>query len=308
MSLTYLFKSGKHKGKQLKWVKKNDLNYLKDITSGKIKIKIAQKIKDFIEKMSEIKPSPTTPLIDEAIELYKDGKSRKDIFELLVEREYTPSYVNFVLDSASSKVIQGFEEDKSYLIGLHLKRYDDTYSRHMSTAAALIGHKHKYKRIDHYILAMDSLTAKERLLGLYGKKYNIQLNNFFNRDRDQASGSGYNFEALTTEELVELSELIEGAKVVNNEDREIRLFNEAIIQTEKITQDIIEKTEENEEEREEVESPLTKVTHKDIFGSKLKEQQKKTGNTIDAIEEKIKQSNKSALELIMNKQRKREDK
>ena len=65
MSLTYIFKSGKHKGKQLKWVKKNDLNYLKDITSGKVKIKIAQKIKDFIEKIG------LTPKIDdgERIEL-----------------------------------------------------------------------------------------------------------------------------------------------------------------------------------------------------------------------------------------------
>lgn len=303
MSLSHIFKTGKHKGKQIRWVKKNDFQYLKDINKGKVKIKLTQKIKDFIEKMCKDKIETPSIVIDEVIQLYKDGNKRADIFNALVERKYTPDYSNFILNSASGKIIQGFEEDKSYLIGLHLKRYDSTHDKHMASAASLIGFKLKYKRIEHYILAMDSLIAKERLLGLHSKKYNIQLNNFINGERTQTTDTGYNFDALTTEELVELSQLMAETKVINQEGQEINLFNDAIIQAGKITQDIVEKIEDIE--HEEVESPLSKVSHKDIFGSKLKEQKKKTGNTIDTVEDKIRQSNKTAFELILNKQKKK---
>ncbi len=301
MSLTYIFKTGKHKDKQISWVKKNDFKYLKDVNKGKVKIKLTQRIKDFIEKMCEDKIETSTVVVDEVIQLYKEGNKRTDIHEILVKRDYTPDYANFIINSASSKIIQGFEEDKSYLIGLHLKRYDSTHNKHMDTAATLVGFKHKYKRIEHYILAMDSLIAKERLLGLHSKKYNIQLNNFINRDRVQSTSSGYSFDSLSTKELTELAQLIAETKVAQQDKQEIQLFDEAMIQTGKIVQDIVETIEDID--HEEVESPLTKVHHKDIFGSKLKEVQKKTGNTIDTVEDKIRQSNKSAFELIMNKQK-----
>ena len=44
------------------------------------------------------------------------------------------------------------------------------------------------------------------------------------------------------------------------------------------------------------------MSHTDIFGKKRREKEEKQGSTIDTIEEKIKQSNKSAFdELLKNK-------
>lgn len=304
MSQTYIFESGKHKGKEIQWVKKNDLSYLKGIVKKKIRIKLSPKIKDFITKLVEENTErASSAVIDEVIEIYREGGKRGEIFDMLVQqRGYTTDYSNFILDGASNKIKQTFEEEKSYLIGLHLKRYDSSHDKHMANAETLIGPKKKWKRIEQYVLAMDSLIAKERLLGLHSKKYNIQLNNFINRDASVSTESGYNFEALTTEELVELSQLMAEAKLTGGDGQEIELFNEEMLQTGTIIQDIIEEAE--EVEYEEVESPLAKVKHSDIFGDKKQEKKKKQGNTIDLVEEKIRKSNKTAFELIMEKQKK----
>ena len=234
--------------------------------------------------------------------MYKEGHRRADILKELEERGYTPDYATGLVADANVLIVQNFEADKSYLIGLHLRRYDSTHNKHMASASSLVGFKHKYKRIEHYILAMDSLVAKERLLGLHSKKYNIQLNNFVNRDKVDADGNGYNFDQLTTKELIELTELIAATKAVGNDGPEIELFNEALVQTTKIVQDVIEEIEDIDHEEIEV-SPLAKVSHNDIFGNSIKERQRKTGNTIDTVEKKIRQSNKSAFEIIMQKQK-----
>jgi len=302
MSLTYVFKTGKYKGKQIKWVQKHDYPYLRDVNKGKIKIKLTQTIKDFLHKLCDSKITTTSQVSNDVIKMYKEGYKRSDIITVLEERGYTSDYAATLIMNANTQIVQEFEENKDYLIGLHLRRYDSTHDKHISAAAGLIGFKHKYKRIEHYILAMDALIAKERLLGLHTKKYNIQLNNFVNRDKVEADGEGYNFDKLTTKELIELIELMTATKLVKDDGPEIELFNDALIQTAELVQDVVEETEDIDHEEIE-ESPLAKVSHNDVFGNKIREQRRKSGNTIDTVEKKIRDSNRTAFEIIMEKQK-----
>ena len=55
MSLTYIFKKGKHKGKQIKWVQKNDYDYIRAINKGNVELGLTQSIKDFIGKREDYK-------------------------------------------------------------------------------------------------------------------------------------------------------------------------------------------------------------------------------------------------------------
>lgn len=301
MSLKYRFRTGKYKHKTIKEVKTIDFGYLKDISRGKIEIKLTQTVKDFIDKMTKGKYELSTHLIDEVIQLYKDGYRRTEILDIYIEKGYSSDYITAVLDKAGQKITADFESEKSYLIGLHIKRYDENYNSHMANAEMLIGPKMKWKRVDHYVLAMNSLVAKETLLGLHTKKYNIQLNNFMNKDRGDLALQGYGFENLTTEELIELLALMKVARVEEDGMQEIELFNESMMQASKAIEEIEEVIEDIE--HEEI-SPLSSVTHTDDYHEKIVEKRERQGNTIDTVEEKIRDSNKSAFELMLKKKMK----
>lgn len=297
MSLGYKFKTGKHKGKTIKEVKSKDFAYLKSISKGDEKIKLTHNIKVFIDKMVEDNNALSTQLIDEVIQLYKDGYKRSEIIDLYVDKGYNADYISIVIEKAGGKIATNFEEEKQYLIGLHIKRYDNNYNQHMAAAESLIGPKNKWKRKDHYLLAMNSLVAKESLLGLHSKKYNIQLNNFVNKDAGDSTVAGYGFDALTTEELVELLELLGMAKIDIDGHSEIELFNESMVQATQTMKAVEEAIEDIE--HEEVESPLSKVHHKNDYVEKVIEKREKTGNTLDTVKDEIRNSNKSAFELIL---------
>lgn len=292
----YIFKSGKHKGKTIRWVKRADLKYLIDIVSGALDVKLPQNIIDYIEKLCEGRCGSESVIIDEIIEKYKEGYKKSEVIEFLLKRKYTPVSAEQMITKASVKIKSSFEEDKSYMIGLHLKRYDGLYSKHINLSSSLVGPKFRFKRIDHYILAMDSLLAKEKLLGLHSKKYNIQLNNFIGGDR-ALNDAGYSFMNLTLEELIELSQLVTECKSVNHEEKHGDLLDNALFQVGEVTKKIIEEIEDIE--HEEVPSPLSMVNHEDRFVDNIIATRKSKGSILLDVEKKIEKNNQSLFEKML---------
>lgn len=306
--LNYVFREGKHKGKTLRWIRKNDVQYLKSISTAEILIDLPESVIDLIDDICEKPVVKEHKIVSEVVEKYKEGFRRDEIIAYLGEKGYAPASINIYMAQATSRITASFEENKSYIIGLHLKRYDQLYNKHIQLAHGKPGLKLRFKRMEHYVVAMDSLLAKEKLLGLHSKKYNIQLNNFIGRDKIKGDRSGYNFSQLTTEELVELVELMNLCKSSNYSENDQELIDNALIQTGNMVKKIVQNVEEDIEETdfEEIQSPLSQVQHTDEYGNNMVVRQKRTGRNIIDLTDSLNKTNESTFDrMIREKMNKR---
>lgn len=313
--LTYVFKEGKYKGKAISELTKTRVGfrYLTDIATGKEKINIPKKtlllIKDIIKKgkMRNKAASPDeNKRVKEVVEWYKQGAKKSEVELKLLSEGLSSNYVGGIIANANKHIIETFKEEKQYLIGLHLSRYDALYEKHIGLAAAKIGPKFRWKRVDHYLLAMEALLSKEKLLGLHSRKYNIQLNNYMSQDTSRrGQDNSYNFEKLSIEELVELDTLIKKSKVLKQDEdfNEDDILNQSMNQVKKIIEEVDEVIDEIEENDK---SPLELVKHEDKHLAEIIHRKKNQGSNLSDVQKKIQDSNTSVFQqMLIEKMKKR---
>ena len=306
--LTYVFKEGKYKGKTITEVTKTKVGfrYLQSIVRGKVKVNVPKKIslliEDIVEK-SKITNKATPPdenrRVKEVVEWYKQGAKRSEVELRLLDQGLSSHYVGGILANANKYIIETFKEEKQYLIGLHLSRYDALYEKHIGLAAVKIGPKFRFKRVDHYLLAMEALLSKEKLLGLHGRNYNIQLNNYMSQDTSRREkANSYNFEKLSVEELVELDDLIKKSKVLkeHGDFDENELLNQSINQVKKVIEEVDEVIDEMEENEN---SPLELVRHENKHLGRIMHRKQNEGSNLDDVQKKIQDNNTSVFQQML---------
>lgn len=307
--LTYVFKEGKYKGKAVSELTKTRVGfrYLTDIATGKEKINIPKKtlllIKDIIKK-NKIRNKAASPdenkRVKEVVEWYRQGTKKSEVELKLLSEGLSSNYVGGIIANANKHIIETFKEEKQYLIGLHLSRYDALYEKHTGLAAAKVGSEFRWKRVDHYLLAMEALLSKEKLLGLHSRKYNIQLNNYMSQDtsKRERGYNAYNFEKLSIEELVELDTLIKKSKVLKQDEdfNEDDILNQSMNQVKKVIEEVDEVIDEIEGDDK---SPLELVKHEDKHLAEIIHRKKNQGSNLDDVQKKIQDSNTSVFQQML---------
>jgi hypothetical protein len=141
------------------------------------------------------------------IEIYKKGGNTFDVEKYLksIGREKS-SRIDIYLANAQIKEEAKLERDS--LILVHTKRYEELFNNHFNKTIGSFVHLQpniaKFMLVDSYIIAMDALIAKEKVLGLHTKRFRLQLNNFFKKK----IVSQYNFSQQEFKDLVRLNELL----------------------------------------------------------------------------------------------------
>lgn len=148
---------------------------------------------------------------DGIIDIYKKGGNTAEVEKYLksIGREKNIRHDIFV---ANLQIKERAKEEREILVNTHVKRYEEMFDENISKT--LDSHKHlrmhirRYALIDNYVIAMDALVAKERVLGLHTRQFRMQMNNFFKK-RIVAQ---YNFGQQKLEDLIRLKELLEKMK------------------------------------------------------------------------------------------------
>lgn len=163
----------------------------------------------------------------EIIAIYKKGGNVNDIETYLksINREKT---IRQDIFQANLVIKEEAKLERESLINIHIKRYEQLFEenieKRISDFIHIPQHLRKYALIDCYVIAMDALIAKERVLGLHTRSFRVQMNNFFKKK----IVSQYNFNQQNFNDLIRLKELLDKMKttetivVSNDADFELR--------------------------------------------------------------------------------------
>lgn len=168
--------------------------------------------KRFLKKGKEINASDRVKERNRhIIDIYKKGGNTVDVEKYLksIGREKD---IRMDIYLANAQIKEEAKAERDSLIQTHVKRYEKLFNDHISKT--LDDFKHlmpniaKFMLVDSYIIAMDALVAKEKVLGLHTKRFRVQLNNFFKK----RIVSQYNFNQQEFKDLVRLNELLSKMK------------------------------------------------------------------------------------------------
>ncbi len=198
-----------------------------------------------------------------ALSYLKKGLSTFEVIEVLMDKGFAKStsatYTSFAVDMLREE----YEKDKTTMIGLHLKRYDNIYLDNFDPKLPdnIPVNIRRSVKIDRNAIAMESLMNKEKLLGMHTDNFFIQINNIKKEKEEERNilESKLDFSKLEVEELIELKSLIQKG-----------------IEDDSLT--IIRRDRENEEDNQEVEY----IDYKEVRKSSIKEVEEER-----VIEEKI---------------------
>lgn len=148
------------------------------------------------------------------IDIYKDGGNVKDVENYLTSIGREKSIRSDIF-SANQKINADAKKEREVLINTHVKRYQKMFNDNISKIfdspeiARFPANIRKFALIDSYMIALDALIAKEKVLGLHTKQFRIQLNNFFKK-RIVAQ---YDFNGQDFNDLIRLKYLLDKMKL-----------------------------------------------------------------------------------------------
>lgn len=179
-------------------------------------------------------------IIYEAIDLLKENLTKKQIVEILTEKNKKsktkiPDYVNLacqVLDDEYAK-------DDQSVIGLHLARYNEEFDRLKDYNYDLVNPKYRMKvYLDNHFDMLNTLKAKEKLLQLHTKSMVVRFNQ--KNTTIVKKKTAFDLSKLPLEEQVELLNLIQKTKVGDEERMGVILRGEEKIQEAEVIEEVVE--------------------------------------------------------------------
>lgn len=219
------------------------------------------------------------------IELYKNGYTRDGIIQELTARGLGEHSIKKLILTARKVNLENFGKSVEEMIGLHVARYETMYKENLITSdidkLSLPEEMKKVMRVDRYTLAMDNVRAKEKVLGMHTKRFKVEVNNYFDQQKDKEKDR-YDFSLLTLDQMLEFRAMI---KKIRQDENEVTIIRPKKEKVEEITQDV---------EYEEVPtSPLRQVKEVNELAEKEVEEEK--NKTLDDVKKEIGSSLKEQL-------------
>jgi hypothetical protein len=223
----YILASTKYKRKSLASSLEKDRAYferLVDTVDWKTidkKDRIA--IKQALGKPSVVESSSTIDThrdkVTYARELINQGNTKQVVIEKIVDKYLvTDSIALSVTDAALAQEKQDFEIHKQQVIDLHVDRYEKIYQQRIDVdlselreSNSLPSHVIDNMEIQHWLIAVEALQSKEKVLQMHTKKFKIELNNYIKFQETQKTQQKLHFSKLTLEQLLRLEFLLKKA-------------------------------------------------------------------------------------------------
>mgnify|MGYP001599055636 CR=1 FL=1 len=164
--------------------------------------------------------------IEEVAQYIVEGLRSNEIYAtLLVEdNSLTENRFKKLLQRAYAFAFSSLHKDREYIFELHMDRYEDLYNKSMYMfndryQTPLDPKKEWHLIVSRYVNEMKALKAKEDLIGLHDKSMVIEVNQgkavvIEHDNREEKSIAGYDLDALTDQEQIELLALIKDIRVV----------------------------------------------------------------------------------------------
>jgi hypothetical protein len=176
-----------------------------------------------------------------AIDKLREGYTRQLVIDELESKNVLSKHrLEEVLSQATKIIESEYYLDHRYLLGLHLKRYQDSIKGILSKIEKIkellpesdldIFHKNK-ALVGQHLELLDVLFAKEKLLQLHNPKTIINYRTFRRTAGEENKAKKrieYDFTSLSQEELVELLHLVEKSIPRDEEEFELRSMESSV--------------------------------------------------------------------------------
>jgi hypothetical protein len=243
---TYLIEYGKYADKTFQWVRDNDIKYFLNNVPKFHRFYSKQKITYYQACLKQHKnkglftSEKNLSKVHEILSLMKKGKVTSEIRDIFNEAHPESAKIfSMVSSSARKLLIKEFEQEKKHLIDQHILRYDSIYKsklKDIETRVKAISPQFRFAFLDgEYSTALDSLQAKEKLLGLHTKTFKLEINNYFEK-KQTLNKPEFDFTKLTLTEKIELRELIRKLKnefnsytIVDDQEEDNNFIEDAVI-------------------------------------------------------------------------------
>ncbi len=290
---------GKYKDKTLVWVINNDLEYFKSIKGSyyakydelhkqfydHLYKKVESKLK-FLNEVTDQEKVLTNKVADEMCK----GASLTSILVTFRQQDFTDKQVYDAINRAKVTVKKHYDSENTRMVNLHILRYEDFFKDNINPdLSKVLPAYRKQVLADKFNVAMESLLAKEKMLGIHTKTFKIKYSNYISTQR-QVNKKDFDFKKLTIKERFKLLEIIEKSEVRKNDD-----IKPIIKQASDIQDAVIIK----ETKKEEIElSPLNEVK---LLNQKEEDKKKepKVNRSFQDIQRMIQENAKKELEEKM---------
>lgn len=171
-----------------------------------------EKYIDYAESM--LRANYMTPSIYEGLIAMRKSEGKRSMTEISM---------SVIVSDALKRLRAEYSKERGDVIVLHVARYNKTIDYLRSIDIFLDQDSEKYiERKTRYLhLLLDTLYAKEKILGIHKKSFRLEINNELDIERERVKNNDVlktlNLDLLTFEEQVELLELINKTKVGDSE-------------------------------------------------------------------------------------------
>ena len=209
---------GKFKEKDLIWVAKNEFEFFKQIEAlyypkyNEEKKVYYNSLKKKFSKIEDLSINKFEKEIIEVVDLLKLKWTSFQIQDYLQGKyDLSESNRGLIISDAIALIRQSFELEKTFLIDIHLLRYEEIFLENLNANLdeVPVGYK-KAMKCEHLITAMDTLFQKEKLLGIHTKAFKLKAT----ESMLQRPDTEFDMTILTANERLELFSLLKKAKNV----------------------------------------------------------------------------------------------
>jgi hypothetical protein len=229
--------------------------------------------------------------VAEVVSLMKDRKTSTEIMNLFSDKyDLNKNTIHSIIGDANTIIRQEFELEKSFLLDLHLLRYEEIFLENLNVDLDEVpaGYK-KALKCEHLITAMDTLFQKERLLGIHTKNFKLKVT----QNQIQESNTEFDITILSVNERLETISLLNRAKTVeeyirpsvpNNNPMNIDTKNNKIVD-------------------DNMESPIKQAKQTDIIGDERSIEITSSGKNLDEVKEALGNTLKNKVQELFNKKK-----
>lgn len=284
---------GKYKSKKLIWVAHNDIEFFKNIETlyypkyDDLKKKYYKSLfKKFVTGNGLISKPDLTDKIGEVVSLLRERKNSKEIYDYLGEKySIEGADAKAIISDAIVTIRREFELEKSFLLDVHLVRYEETYLKNFNADLSNVppGYR-KAVQAEHMITAMETLFQKEKLLGIHTKNFKLKSSNKLLKRSD----TEFDVTRLTPKERLRAYELLKKARNIEE------LVRPLLPSSNPLDIDVVKK------EDHMLDSPIKESTQTDIIGDEEKKNVKPEGRTLEEVHEKIENNLKEKVKKLLD--------
>ncbi len=290
---------GKYKNKTFTWVAKNDLEFFKQIKDlffsqyNENKKSLYRKVeKRFLQNEGLIITEKYEDEVFEIANFLRQKFTSEEIRQRLsIEFKHISHHLfNSLISQANSIVKREFEQEKSYLLDIHLVRYEQIYQQNFKPDLEYVPPQYrKAVMCEHHITAMETLFQKEKLLGVHTKKFKLQAN----KSVFQRTDTDFDFTKLSSKERLEVLRLLEKSKI------KLELVRPSI------AEDQIDSISLSIEEKVLNESPIKQAIQTDIRAENSLLEQQSKGKALFEVQETIKKTLEQQVKDLFEKKNKK---